>query len=135
MSASDAPNLATMLTAAGYDVVYKGKWDMTNVWETQQLDGESTQPLIQEMEQTYVFSEWNPPDSGFTVGIPITTEPSAESLATLGGGAPNNDDRFVEGADPRQSVPEQFTGRHGLPDARLRRKRGSLPRDGRQHTG
>ncbi len=100
MPASDVPNLATMLTAAGYDVVYKGKWDMTNVWETQQLDGESTQPLIQEMEQTYVFSDWNPPDSGFTVGIPITTEPSAESLATLGGGAPNNDDRFVEGADP-----------------------------------
>ena len=51
--ASEVPNLATMLTAAGYDVVYKGKWDMVNEWETFQLDGNSTEPLITEMQDTY----------------------------------------------------------------------------------
>jgi len=98
--ASEVPNLATMLTAAGYEVVFKGKWDMVNEWETLQLDGNSTEPLIQAMADTYVFSQWNPPDSGITIGIPIQTTPSAASLSTLGGGAPNNDERFVEGANP-----------------------------------
>ena len=111
--ASEVPNLATMLIAAGYDVVYKGKWDMVNEWETLQLDGNSTEPLIQDMQDTYVFSQWNPNDAGITVGIPLDTDPSAQSLATMGGGAPNNDDRFVAGTDPSKvcaSVSEAGTG-------------------------
>jgi arylsulfatase A-like enzyme len=98
--AAQVPNLASMLTTVGYDVVFKGKWDLVNEWERLQVDdGGSTEPLIQEMENTYVFSQWNPPDSGIRVSG-LDFEPPAPGLATLGGGAPNNDDRYIEGADP-----------------------------------
>jgi choline-sulfatase len=48
--ASQVPNLATMLTAVGYDVIFKGKWDLVNEWEVLQVDdGQSTEPLIEEL--------------------------------------------------------------------------------------
>ncbi|HTR61942.1 MAG TPA: sulfatase-like hydrolase/transferase [Candidatus Binataceae bacterium] len=111
--ASDVPNLASMLTAVGYDVVFKGKWDLVNEWERLQVDqGQPTEPLIQAMQDTYVFSEWNPPDSGIRV-TGLGVNPPAAALATLGGGAPNNDGRYVEGANPStvcQDLSESGTG-------------------------
>lgn len=97
-SASELPNLATMLNAVGYDVIYKGKWDMTEPWEKMQQDGQSEQ-LIQKMKETYGFAEWNPPDAGIALGFPLNSQVSDFSLSTLGGGIPNNDGRFVSGTD------------------------------------
>jgi choline-sulfatase len=59
-----------------------------------------------------VFSQWNPPDAGIRVSS-LGAEPLPASLATLGGGAPNNDDRYVAGADPSkvcQNISQVGTG-------------------------
>lgn len=111
--AAEVPNLATMMTAAGYDAVYKGKWDLNGDWEARQFRGESTEPLIQEMEETYGFSGWNPPDTAITNGYPLEKPPEPYALATLGAGTPNNDERYVRGADPDKvasSIADNGTG-------------------------
>lgn len=103
--ASEVPNLATMMKSAGYETVYKGKWDLNGDWEARQFRGESTEPLIKEMKETYGFSGWNPPDTAITNGYPLVKPPEAYALATLGAGAPNNDGRYVKGADPGKVSP------------------------------
>jgi choline-sulfatase len=76
------PNLATVLAAAGYQVVWKGKWHLYQVANTPKTDS-----LV-----PYGFSCWNPPDAGITLDTTL-----------LGGGTPGtsaqngNDARYVSG--------------------------------------
>ncbi len=78
------PNLARMLKTAGYKVVWKGKWHLslpvngTQYW---------TEADIDYISEAYGFEEWNPNDAGNSIA----------DIRTLGGGAFNNDGRFVGG--------------------------------------
>ncbi len=71
------PNLATIAAAAGYNVVYKGKWHCSKpaaadfVWTPQDI-------------AKYGWSRWNPQDAGANQDIP-----------EMGGGLANNDGRFM----------------------------------------
>lgn len=73
----DLPNLATVMQAAGYSVVYKGKWHLSKPphgstdWEPRDVE-------------KYGFTRWNPPDAGANQTIP-----------EAGGGTPDNDGRFM----------------------------------------
>lgn len=68
-------NTATVMSAAGYNVVYKGKWHCSKpagaAWAPSDLTG-------------YGFSRWNPDDAG-----------ANQSLPEMGGGIANNDGRFM----------------------------------------
>jgi choline-sulfatase len=72
----DLPNLATVMSAAGYNVVYKGKWHLSkpagSEWSSQDLS-------------QYGFMRWNPPDAG-----------ANQDLDQMGGGNANNDWRFMD---------------------------------------
>jgi arylsulfatase A-like enzyme len=70
-------NLASVMAAAGYNVVYKGKWHLSkpaaggNNWEPSDV-------------AKYGFGRWNPPDAG-----------ANQSYDEEGGGSKNNDGRFM----------------------------------------
>ncbi|MBM3698140.1 MAG: sulfatase, partial [Actinobacteria bacterium] len=70
-------NLATIAEAAGYNVVYKGKWHCSKpaaadfVWTPQDL-------------ATYGWNRWNPQDAG-----------ADQSIPEMGGGLANNDGRYM----------------------------------------
>ena len=86
---SHVPNLAHILTKAGYYVVYKGKFHLSrpvryNRWEKRHYWSEAD---VAHMAETYGFHEWNPPDMG---------DPKA--VHDYGGGAINNDGRCVDGS-------------------------------------
>ncbi|HYH52504.1 MAG TPA: sulfatase-like hydrolase/transferase [Solirubrobacterales bacterium] len=73
----ELPNLATVMRAAGYNVVYKGKWHCSK-------------PAIKEQAEPsdllkYGFTRWNPPDAGANQSVP-----------EAGGGYVDNDGRFME---------------------------------------
>jgi choline-sulfatase len=70
-------NLATMLPER-YTAVWKGKW---HLFDPADAGGTSL--------SAYGFQGWDPPDAGTTLG----------NDGTLGGGGPDNDGRYVEGAD------------------------------------
>jgi arylsulfatase A-like enzyme len=74
---TDLKNLATVMRAAGYNVVYKGKWHCSKPAEK-----ENAQPS--DLEK-YGFLRWNPPDAGANQSVP-----------EAGGGNVNNDGRFIE---------------------------------------
>jgi arylsulfatase A-like enzyme len=74
---TDLKNLATVMAAAGYNVVYKGKWHCSKPAEK-----ENAQPS--DLEK-YGFLRWNPPDAGANQSVP-----------EAGGGNINNDGRFIE---------------------------------------
>jgi choline-sulfatase len=78
-------NLARLLTSAGSDVVYKGKWH-----ESWPVGYSWTEWDIPVLAEKYGVSEWNPPDAGN----------SLSAVSTAGGGAPNNDGRFMTGPTP-----------------------------------
>ena len=71
----DLPNLATVMKAAGYSVVYKGKWHLSKPagaeWEPSDV-------------AKYGFDRWNPPDAGANQDPP-----------EAGGGVADNDGRFM----------------------------------------
>ncbi|HEX5990101.1 MAG TPA: sulfatase-like hydrolase/transferase [Solirubrobacterales bacterium] len=73
----EMPNLATVMRAAGYNVVYKGKWHCSKP----AVSGDA-QPS--DLEK-YGFLRWNPPDAGANQTVP-----------EAGGGYVDNDGRFVE---------------------------------------
>jgi arylsulfatase A-like enzyme len=73
----DLKNLATVMKAAGYHVVYKGKWHCAKPAEK-----ENAQPS--DLEK-YGFDRWNPPDAGANQSVP-----------EAGGGVPDNDGRFID---------------------------------------
>ncbi|HWA53252.1 MAG TPA: sulfatase-like hydrolase/transferase [Solirubrobacterales bacterium] len=70
-------NPATVMKAAGYNVVYKGKWHCSKPAEK-----ENAKPS--DLER-YGFSRWNPPDAGANQTVP-----------EAGGGFVDNDGRFIE---------------------------------------
>jgi arylsulfatase A-like enzyme len=70
------PNLGTVMKAAGYNVVYKGKWHCAKP------EGAEDEPS--DLER-YGFDRWDPPDAGANQSIP-----------QAGGGYTNNDGRIVE---------------------------------------
>ena len=86
------PNLATIFGAAGYEVIYKGKWHLTGSFVTP-FSADSSQDIgdiianDEALETTYNFSGWNSPDAGTSL-----TQP-----ASLGGGVGGNDARYVAG--------------------------------------
>ena len=81
---STMPNLATVMKAAGYNVIYKGKWHCSK-------PAEKEHAVPADLEK-YGFDRWNPPDAGANQTVP-----------EAGGGYVDNDGRFIvsegEGAD------------------------------------
>lgn len=74
---TDLANLATVMKAAGYNVIYKGKWHCSKP-----ATPEHAEPS--DLEK-YGFSRWNPPDAGANQSVP-----------EAGGGFVDNDGRFVD---------------------------------------
>lgn len=72
----DVPNIATVMAAAGYNVVYKGKWHCSKP------DGEVFRPADL---AKYGFARWNPPDGG-----------ANQDISQAGGGFVNHDRRYIE---------------------------------------
>jgi arylsulfatase A-like enzyme len=74
---TDLANLATVMKAAGYNVVYKGKWHCSKP----ATPGEAVPADLEK----YGFSRWNPPDAGANQTVP-----------EAGGGFVDNDGRFID---------------------------------------
>jgi arylsulfatase A-like enzyme len=100
---SRLPNLATVMAAAGYHVVLKGKLHLTrpvaynhemkrHYWSAADTD---------HLAERYGFHGWNPPDMS-----------DPQSLSDLGGGAVNNDGRFVDGSGTAAGHPASFDELH-----------------------
>ncbi len=75
------PNLATVLKAAGYEVVYKGKWHLSKAVEG------ADDALQHDDISRYGFDHWDAPDAGQDV--------KAENF---GGGTADHDARFTDDA-------------------------------------
>jgi arylsulfatase A-like enzyme len=73
------PNLATTMAAAGYDVVFKGKFHLCKPAG----DAFAPSDLL-----PYGFTGWNPPDAG-----------ANQDVEQEGGGVYDNDGRYMTGAD------------------------------------
>lgn len=99
----DLPNVASVLEAAGYEVAWKGKWHLSfpvgfrggppsgEVW---------TSADIREMDASYGFDGWNPPDAGNNAGVFGTA-----GVPSMGGGRFDNDGRYVAGVtDPAEQT-------------------------------
>jgi choline-sulfatase len=68
-------NMASVMSAAGYDVVYKGKWHLSKPAGSQFEPSDVAK---------YGFGRWNPPDAG-----------ANQDVDQDGGGSVNNDGRFM----------------------------------------
>jgi choline-sulfatase len=77
------PNLGTVMKAAGYNVVYKGKWHCSKPAEEDE-GVENPEATPADLER-YGFDRWDPPDAGANQSIP-----------EAGGGVTNNDGRIIE---------------------------------------
>ena len=75
------PNIATVLQAAGYDVVWKGKWHLSKGVE--QPDGGHIDDDI----SRYGMQQWNSPDAG-----------GDAKLKNYGGGTTDHDGRYFDGS-------------------------------------
>ncbi len=71
------PNIATVMKAAGYNVIYKGKWHISKP-----RHGQEATPA--EAEQ-YGFDRWDPPDAG-----------ANQEIDQAGGGKAKNDRRYMK---------------------------------------
>jgi choline-sulfatase len=98
------PNIASLLKEkAGYEVVWKGKWHLSFAANAAPGNGgKDWRPEdIKVMEERYGWSGWNPPDAGDSMTRVVTDQfGTYDGLATLGGGNPNNDGRYINGVDP-----------------------------------
>jgi choline-sulfatase len=74
---AELKNLATVMKAAGYHVVYKGKWHCAK-------PAEKENAMPSDLEK-YGFDRWNPPDAGANQSVP-----------EAGGGFVDNDGRFID---------------------------------------
>ncbi|HEX6688484.1 MAG TPA: sulfatase-like hydrolase/transferase [Solirubrobacterales bacterium] len=83
----DLKNLATVMKAAGYNVVYKGKWHCSKPAGSEAVPADL---------EKYGFSRWDPPDAGANQSVP-----------EAGGGFIDNDGRFID------SVGEAAAGTEG----------------------
>ncbi len=68
-------NLASVMAAAGYNVVYKGKWHLSKPAGSERAPSDVAK---------YGFARWNPPDAG-----------ANQDKDQEGGGSINNDGRFM----------------------------------------
>ncbi len=100
-------NIGSLLRdRAGYHVVWKGKWHLSFAQNAKPGSGgeEWTAADIAYLERQYGLAEWNPPDAGNAIQ---ERQPGIfgyfNGLATLGGGTPNNDGRYVSGVTPGAS--------------------------------
>jgi arylsulfatase A-like enzyme len=96
-------NVAELLrTRAGYEVVWKGKWHLSYAMNAPAGAGEDwTFGDIAAFENRFGPAAWNPPDAGNAVSpVAMTPFGTFDGLATLGGGTPNNDGRYVMGMTP-----------------------------------
>jgi arylsulfatase A-like enzyme len=84
----DFANIATVMKAAGYEAIYKGKWHLSK-------------PIGQEFSPAdlavYGFDRWNPPDAG-----------ANQDVSEAGGGDVDNDGRYM------YSVGEPQAGTEGV---------------------
>jgi arylsulfatase A-like enzyme len=80
-------NLATVMKAAGYTVVYKGKWHCSKPAQKENA--------VPEDLAKYGFTRWNPPDAGANQSVP-----------EAGGGFIDNDGRFIESTGTPESGSE-----------------------------
>lgn len=80
----DLASIASVMRAAGYRVVYKGKWHLSKKTHP---DG----PWVPGDVEQYGWTRWNPPDAG-----------ANQDITQAGGGWPDHDGRFMEqrGPDP-----------------------------------
>jgi Sulfatase len=96
-------NIASLLKEkAGYEVVWKGKWHLSFAANAAPGNGgKDWRPEdIKVMEERYGWSGWNPADAGDSMTRWVKDEfGTYDGLATLGGGNPNNDGRYVSGVD------------------------------------
>ena len=69
-------NPATVMKAAGYKVIYKGKWHCSKPAKPEHAEPSDL--------EKYGFSRWNPPDAGANQSVP-----------EAGGGFIDNDGRFI----------------------------------------
>jgi arylsulfatase A-like enzyme len=85
---SQLPNLATVMAAAGYHVVLKGKLHLTRpvAYDPVRKRHYWSPADTTHLAERYGFHGWNPPDMS-----------DPQSLTDLGGGAIDNDGRFVDG--------------------------------------
>jgi choline-sulfatase len=72
---TDFPNLATVMSAAGRTPVYKGKFHMVKMSESEWVPSDVGQ---------YGFQRWNPPDAG-----------ANQDISENGGGSVDNDGRYM----------------------------------------
>jgi choline-sulfatase len=90
----DLKNIATVVSAAGFNVVYKGKWHCSKPEGTCFVPGDLAK---------YGFQRWDPPDAG------ANQEPSEG-----GGGGANNDGRFMDGVPGQEGVIGYLTSQASL---------------------
>ncbi|HEX3238572.1 MAG TPA: sulfatase-like hydrolase/transferase [Solirubrobacterales bacterium] len=83
----ELPNLATVMRAAGYNVIYKGKWHCSKP----AIEGKAEPSDL----ERYGFTRWNPPDAGANQTVP-----------EAGGGFIDNDGRFMESTGSPESGSE-----------------------------
>jgi arylsulfatase A-like enzyme len=93
---SSLPNLATVLAAAGYHVELKGKLHLTRPvqYDPRRKGYHWSAADTTHLADRYGFHGWNPPDM---------SDPM--HLSDLGGGAINNDGRYVDGTGTMAGVP------------------------------
>lgn len=82
---TDMKNLASVMSAAGYDVVYKGKWHLS---KPKSESGD----FVSEDLLPYGFTRWDPPDAG-----------ADQSIAQAGGGSTDNDGRYMDSTGAPES--------------------------------
>ncbi|HEX8029643.1 MAG TPA: sulfatase-like hydrolase/transferase [Vicinamibacterales bacterium] len=103
MLPSSLPNLAKVMSEAGYHVVLKGKLHLTRPvnYDPARKRRYWSDADVQHLADKYGFHGWNPPDM---------SDPT--SLSDLGGGSINNDGRYVDGtgtaAGPAASLDDLF---------------------------
>jgi choline-sulfatase len=71
----ELPNIASVMSAAGYNVVYKGKWHCSKPAGAEWAPSDLAE---------YGFGRWNPPDAG-----------ANQDISEAGGGSTNHDGRFM----------------------------------------
>jgi len=100
---SGLPNLATVMAAAGYHVELKGKLHLTRpvAYDAAAKRYRWTEADTKHLAERYGFHGWNPPDMS-----------DPQSLSDLGGGAINNDGRFVDGSGTAAGKPGSYDEFH-----------------------
>jgi len=91
------PTIGTLLSSQGYDVVWKGKWHLSQPVLEKGDDNNWSEADIGNLKRLYGLSEWNPPDAANILDAPF--------LYSLGGGNANNDGRYVKGITKKGQTP------------------------------